>query len=226
MPSYSGNFTLPAQMQAKAADNWPAPIIPGPTVIGQSFGGGFYAGQIGVSGVATHYLVVGPAASAQTSSITWKNANTATTGADSVIDGPQNTADIVADGSATVYPAAHFCNNLTIGGFSDWYMPAKNELEVCYYNLKPTTQNNATFVGTNPNAVPARASNYTTGTPAQTSATDFQSTGAEYFASGLYWTSTEFSATYVWGQGFGNGAQSYYFKTSPLRARAIRRIPV
>jgi hypothetical protein len=47
---------------------------------------------------------------------------------------------MVADGSATVYPSAHFCNNLTVGGFTDWYMPAKNELEVCYYNLKPTQQ--------------------------------------------------------------------------------------
>jgi hypothetical protein len=24
--------------------------------------------------------------------------------------------------------AAQFCEGLTIGGFSDWYMPAKNEL--------------------------------------------------------------------------------------------------
>ena len=110
--------------------------------IGQALGGGFFAGQIGVSGVATHNLVIGPVASAQTSGIAYKNANTATAGADSVIDGPQNTADIVADGNSTVYPAGHFCNDLVIGGFSDWYMPAKNELEVCYYNLKPSTNSN------------------------------------------------------------------------------------
>jgi hypothetical protein len=211
-------------MQAKAASNWPE--IP-PTVIGQAYGGGFYAGQIGVSSVATHYLVVGPAASAQNSSKQYKNANTAATGADSVIDGPQNTADLVAGGSSAVYPAAHFCNDLVIGGFSDWYMPAKNELEVCYYNLKPTTTSNNTSSGINANAVPARASNYTAGTPAQTSATDFQSTGAEDFLVGLdYWTSTESGASTAWYQAFGNGNQGYSPKSDSIRLRAIRRVAV
>jgi hypothetical protein len=198
-----------------------------PTVIGQSFGGGFYAGQIGVAGVATHYLIVGPTASAQNNSRRWKNANTSTAGADSNIDGPQNTADMVADGDATVYPAAHFCNNLVIGGFSDWYMPSKNELEICYYNLKPTTTSNNTSSGTNTNAVPSRNSNYTSGTPAQTSAAAFQTGGAEDFDSAAYWASTEASATEAWGQDFINGEQKNDDgKTTLLRVRAIRRIPV
>lgn len=201
-----------------------APSVP--TVIGQAFGGGFYAGQIGVSSVATHYLIVGPVASAENASKQWKNANTATTGADSVIDGPQNTADMVADGNATVYPAAHFCNDLVIGGFSDWYMPAKNELEVCYYNLKPTTTNNNTGSGTNTNAVPSRGSNYTSGTPAQTSATDFQSTGTEDFAAAYYWSSTEHSATNAWLQYFNNGYQVNTNKNYSDRVRAVRRLPV
>jgi hypothetical protein len=199
---------------------------PPPTVIGQAYGGGYYAGQIGVSSVATHYLVVGPVASADTTK-EYKNANTATAGADSVIDGPQNTADIVADGNATVYPAAHFCNNLVIGGFSDWYMPAKNELEICYYNLKPTTQSNYGTSGINPNAIPARTSSYTSGDPAQTSATDFRSTGAEDFVAITYGTSTEDSATKSWTQAFNNGYRyPNYTKTSNLRVRAIRRVAV
>lgn len=223
MPSYSGVFTLQAQMQAIAANTWP---IQPPTAIGQAFGGGYYAGQIGVSGVATHYLVVGPVASAQNAATSWKNANTATTGADSVINGPQNTADMVADGSSTVYPAAHFCNDLVIGGYSDWYMPALNELEVCYYNLKPTTTNNVTSSGINANAVPARASNYTTGNPAQTSVTDFQSTGAEDFAVAYYWSSTETSATYAKHQFFSNGNQVNTYKNDVSSVRAIRRVAV
>ena len=225
MPSYSGVFTLQAQMQAKAANNW-TPIVP--TVIGQAFGGGFYAGQIGVSSVATHYLVVGPIASAQAgTTLQWKNVNTATAGADSVIDGPQNTADIVADGNATVYPAAHFCNDLVIGGFSDWYMPAQNELEVCYFNLKPTTTANYTSSGINPNAVPARASNYTSGNPAQTSVAAFiTSTGAEAFAADTYWSSTEVSASDSMGQYFPKGGQYGNAKTSLGRVRAIRRVAV
>jgi hypothetical protein len=196
-----------------------------PTIIGQAFGGGFYAGQIGVSSVATHYIIVGPLASAQ-STLSWKNANTATPGADSVIDGPQNTADMVADGNSTVYPAAHFCNNLSTGGQTDWYMPAKNELEICYYNLKPTLNSNNTASGINSNAVPARASNYTAGTPAQTSAAAFQVGNAEAFSSFNYWSSTEATAANANYQGFALGAQYTYQKASANRVRAIRRVAV
>ena len=190
-----------------------------------SVGGGYYAGQIGVSSVATHYLVVGPVASAQ-STLQYKNANTATTGADSDIDGPQNTTDIVAGGNSTVYPAAHFCNDLVIGGFSDWYMPAKNELEVCYFNLKPTTTANLTGDGINPNAVPARASNYTSGNPAQTSAADFKSTGAEDFALSYYWSSTDISTLYANSQFFSDGNQGPVYKTYSGPVRAVRRVAV
>ena len=196
--------------------------------IGSAFEGGFFAGQISTvgNGVADYNLVVGPVASAQSSSIKYKNANTATAGADSDINGPQNTADIVADGDSTVYPAAHFCNDLTIGGFSDWYMPAKNELEVCYYNLKPTTANNNTSSGINSNAVPARGSNYTIGNPTQTSSTAFKDTGAEDFTDSHYWASTEFSATEATIQYFNNGKQDFYPKSNLGRVRAVRRVAV
>jgi hypothetical protein len=204
---------------------------PVPTVIGQAFGGGFYAGEIGVSNVATHYLIVGPVSTAQ-STLAWKNANTATSGADSNINGPQNTADMVADGNSTVYPCAHFCNNLSTGGQTDWYMPAKNELEVCYYNLKPTTTSNSTTSGINPNAVPSRGSNYTAGDPAQTSAVAFQTGGSEAFVSttpGQYWSSTESSATYANRQrfsAFASGAQFTYYKNQSIYVRAVRRVAV
>jgi len=207
-----------------SASNSVTPVLS----IGDAFGGGYYAGQISTAGngVADYNLVVGPVASAESSSKRYKNAQTATAGADSVIDGPQNTADIVADGDATVYPAGHFCNDLVIGGFSDWYMPAQNELEVCYYNLKPTTTSNDTRFGINANAVPARASNYTAGTPAQTSATNFKSTGAEDFTAGGYWSSTENSSASGWAQSFSDGYQFGHYKTYFLRVRAIRRVAV
>ena len=222
MPNFSGIWTVTQQMQAKGQSIWPSQ----PLVIGEAYGGGFYAGQIGVSGVATHNLVVGPIASAQTTN-QWKNAQTATAGADSDINGPQNTADMVADGNSTVYPCAHFCNDLSTGGQTDWYMPAKNELEVCYFNLKPSTTANNTSSGINPNAVPARASNYTSGNPAQTLASAFIiSTGAEAFATPNYWSSTEYSAAYAWVQTFGDGFQSYYGKDNSRRVRAIRRVAV
>jgi hypothetical protein len=215
----SGIWTLSQQAELKQAGNWP-PTLP---VIGAAFGGGFFAGQIDQSGTI-YNLVVGPVASAESSSIRYKNANTAATGADSVIDGPQNTADLVADGNSTVYPAAHFCNDLVIGGFSDWYMPAKNELEVCYYNLKPTIDSNNTSVGINTNAVPSRGRNYTSGTPAQTSATDFKDTGAEDFTPAYYWSSTEATTTRAWFQTFYDGNQGNDNKSGLYRLRAVRRV--
>jgi hypothetical protein len=223
MPNFSGMWTTTQQMQAKGQSIWPDPP---PSVIGQAFGGGYYAGQIGVSGTATHYLIVGPASSTD-SAKKWKDANTATTGADSVINGPQNTADMVADGNSTVYPCAHFCNDLVVGGFSDWYMPALNELEICFYNLKPSTQNNVTTTGANANAVPVRASNYTTGIPAQTSAVAFQNGGSEQFANSTsYWSSTEASSTDAWFKIFGAGNLYQYSKNVAYRVRAIRRVAV
>jgi hypothetical protein len=220
--SAKGVWTLSEALAYKQAGVWPSPTPPFPTVIGQAYGGGYYAGQIGVSSVATHYLIVGPVASAQNSSKQWKTTNTTTAGTTSVIDGPANSTAM----NNASHPAAEFCEGLTIGGFSDWYMPAKNELEVCYYNLKPITSANNTSSGINANAVPARASNYTSGTPAQTSATDFKDTGAEDFTAGYYWSSTEYSATNAWAQSFDDGIQYGYYKTNSRRVRAVRRVPV
>lgn len=195
----------------------------GPPAIGAPYEGGFFAGQISTAGngVATHNLVIGPLSSAQ-STLRWKTANTTTAGTDSVIDGPTNSSNM----NNASHPAAQFCEGLTIGGFSDWYMPAKNELEICYHNLKPTTSGNNINSGTNTNAVPSRGGNYTSGTPAQTSAAAFQSGGSEAFAAADYWTSTEASAIRAWRQDFTSGDQSNDDKDSSFRVRAVRRVPV
>jgi hypothetical protein len=149
------------------------------------------------------------------------------TGGDSenVIDGPANSA---AMNSAT-YPAAQFCEGLTIGGFSDWYMPAKNELDICYFGLKPTTASNTTLHGTNLNAVPTRTSNYTTGTPAQTSAAAFiTGTGAEAFTASTYWNSTQKIGVPNGGgiTYFNNGYFNGDSKLNTFRVRATRRVAV
>jgi len=195
--------------------------------IGAAFGGGFFAGQISTAGngIADYNLVIGPVASAQNASIDWKNANTSGDPT-SVIDGPANSSTM----NSGTYPAAQFCEGRTIGGFSDWYMPAKNELEVCYFNLKPTTTNNSTSSGTNTNAVPSRGSNYTVGTPAQTSATSFQTGNAEAFTSTgtSYWSSTEYISFNLFGsfQTFSNGVQSGTYKSYFNIVRAVRRVAV
>lgn len=197
--------------------------------IGAAYGGGFFAGQISTAGnsIADYNLVVAPLSSGQTQAL-WKTSNTSTSGTSSSIDGPANTAAQIAAGAAS-HPCANFCNNAVIGGFSDWYMPAKNELEVCYFNLKPGTTTNDTNSGINPNAVPARASNYTSGNPAQTSAAAFQTGGAEpFFADNDgYWCSTQFSAPEASIQTFSNGYQRNGLgKANTRRVRAVRRVPV
>jgi hypothetical protein len=206
------------QSAASAASNSITTSLP---AIGAAFGGGFYAGQIGVSSTATHNLIVGPKSTAQ-GRYAWKTTNTSTAGTSSDIDGPTNSSNM----NNASHPAAQFCEGLTIGGFSDWYMPAKNELEVCYFNLKPTTATNNTSSGTNPNAVPARGSNYTSGNPAQTSASDFKDTGAEDFDDLIYWNSTQYDASDAWVQNFSTGNQYNNGKTFDPRVRAVRRVAV
>jgi hypothetical protein len=223
-----GVWTLDQAMQLKRQGLWPtAGNIAPPSVIGQAYGGGYYAGQIGVSGVATHYLIVGPRSAAQTFT-NWKNTQTDTPGTSSVIDGPANTAAMIAAG-ASAHPAGNFCNSLVTGGFDDWYMPARNELEVCYFNLKPTTGSNNTVSGINPNAVPARASNYTSGDPAQTSAVIFRSSGGQDFSQDFYWSSTQANSAQADRQRFSSyqsGQQGYRYKTTGHYVRAVRRIAV
>jgi hypothetical protein len=191
---------------------------------GDVYEGGFFAGQISTAGtgVADYNLVIAPKSSGENSSKQWKTSNTSTAGTSSVIDGPTNSSNM----NNASHPAAQFCEGLTIGTFSDWYMPAKNELEVCYFNLKPTTASNNTGSGTNTNAVPSRGSNYTEGTPAQTSATDFQTGNTEAFAATSYWSSTQVNAPSAWSQFFSTGFQNDDSKANGFYVRAVRRVAV
>ena len=205
-----------------ASNSITTPVAP-PSVIGQAYGGGYYAGKIGVGGVATHYLIVGPVASAQNSSRTFGTSGV-DTGATSNIDGPTNSATLEAYNA----PAADFCEALSIGGYTDWYLPAKNELEVCYYFLKPSTNSNNTSWGSNANAVSPEpiSTNYSSGSPAQTSATAFRTSGGEEFSEQYYWSSTESSSTAAWIQTFSSGLQDPDSKNNARYVRAVRRIAI
>ena len=208
---------------SSAASNSVTPL----PALGSAFGGGFFAGQISTAGnsIADYNLVVSPLSTGQTTPIQWKTFGS-TGDPTSVIDGPANSTTM----NSALYPAAQFCKAVSAGGYSDWYMPALNELEVCYYNLKPTTASNATASGINANAVPARASSYTSGTPAQTSAAIFQTGNSESFSSAFYWSSTQANGAPYSGsmQSFSTGNQTYANKTSSSYryVRAIRRVAV
>jgi hypothetical protein len=230
----SYTFTVKAtnsvgQSAASAASN----SITTPLALGQAYAGGFYAGQISTTanGVANFNLVVGPISTAE-SRLQARNGNFGEADTQSVINGPANTTAAVA--AYGVHPAAAFCENLTTGGFSDWYMPASRELDIMYYNLKPSTDDNNTNYGINAYSVPKRTVNNTLGTPAQTSAAAFRAGGAQAFASGFqvsadkYWTSTTVSPSspFQYFQYFYNGAQGNDTKLNTFVVRAVRRVAV
>ena len=200
--------------------------------IGAAYEGGFFAGAIShtANGVATHLLIVAPAATGATgtgytltTNKQWKTTNTTTAGTTSTYDGAANSANM----NNASHPAAEFCETLSIGGYTDWYLPARDELEIAYYNLKPTTASNTTFHGINAYSVPARGSNYTAGTPAQTSVAAFQSGGAEAFVDNFHWSSTEYSSTDAWTLYFVNGNQDVGInKINSTLVRAFRKVAV
>jgi hypothetical protein len=197
--------------------------------IGDAFEGGFFAGTISHTddGVATHALIVAPAATGAsgtgytiTTNLQWKTSTTTTAGTTSSFDGAANSANM----NNASHPAAQFCEGLSIGGYSDWYLPARYELDIAYENLKPTTGSNNTSWGINPYSVPERTVNRTAGAPAQTSVAAFQTGGAEAFVANSHWSSTEFSSTNAWRLDFNIGIQSDGNKTIGLRVRAFRKL--
>jgi hypothetical protein len=203
-----------------------------PAVLGEPFGGGYFAGYIShtADGNPTHALIVAPSATGATgtgytltTNLAWKTANTTTAGTTSDFDGAANTAAMVTAGIAD-HPAANFCKNLSIGGFTDWYLPARYELDIAYFNLKPGTQANDTNWGSNIYSVPRRDSNYTTTYPAQTALTAFN-TSTEAFAGNVHRSSTALNSFYAWLSFFTSGSQSTFTtKTTGYLVRAFRRI--
>jgi hypothetical protein len=196
--------------------------------IGEAYEGGFFAGAIShtANGVATHLLIVAPAASGYNGKtrLAWKTSNTSTAGTTSAFNGSVNSANM----NNASHPAAQYCEGLTIGGYSDWYMPARYELDIAYENLKPTTTSNNDEQGINPYSVPARTVNRTAGAPAQTSVAAFQGSGVgQAFLAELHWTSTEFSATDAWGMDFGGGGMGGGGgKDQTYLVRAFRKVAV
>lgn len=225
-PALSGAWTIQEAYDRSKNSEWGfVQTLPN---IGDAYEGGFFAGLIShtANSVATHGLIVAPSASGYNGQATlqWKTSATSTAGTTSDFNGSVNSANM----NNASHPAAQYCEGLTIGGYSDWYLPARYELDIAYENLKPTTAVNNTSWGINAYAVPARASNRTTGAPAQTSIAAFQTGGAQAFVAANHWSSTEVSASNAWFLSFVNGVQDteYYdglSKNTSLYVRAFRK---
>ena len=201
--------------------------------------------------MSRYRMIAAPKASGENPGIRLKNANTAFPAAcQTLTEGWAATLAMVAAGDATTYPAAHWARSLVIGGKNDWFLDARDGLELGWRNLKPTTtanyvaadrpaeatanyQNLGSYGGAesthglNKNSAPAGAA-YTSGEPAQTSATAFKTGGAEAYAFGsaYYWSCSEYDATSAWRQlwfSSGPGLQNSSDKTSANSVRAVRR---
>jgi hypothetical protein len=201
--------------------------------------------------MARYRVIVAPKSSGENASVTIKNANTALpTACQTLNDGWAATEAMRTADTSTVYPAAHWARNLNIGSRTDWYVPARDELELLWRNLKPVTNNNyvtadrptgqsysyanngafgdtANTHGLNNNSAPPGAA-YTTSVPGQVAATAFRTGGAEAFefGSAYYWSSTDYNASTAWFQGWDTsspGYQSNSSKANAFRVRAVRR---
>lgn len=115
------------------------------------------------------------------------------TGADgtAIGSGVQNTIDIV-NGCTTSGTAADICHSLTLNGFSDWFLPSRDEMNAIYLNksvLNPVFLSNG---------------------------------GTVLDEGVYYWTSSEYSADRAYDFYFANGLSEGSLKLNYFSVRAIR----
>ncbi len=196
------------------------PIVP---TIGAAIQGGYFAGVIRLND-AMHGLVIAPKTPGECKPRAWGKGLKRVSAAGSFVDGLANTVAMAEAGSAL----ARWARDLAIGEFTDWYLPARDELELVYRNFKPSVFENWVFRhGDNPSSWPVGYP-YTESLPAQTAIEAFRTGGAEALSEDWYWTSTQFAGDeqYAWYQSGDNGGQGGNRKNSELRARAVRRFPI
>lgn len=199
----------------------------GALVIGQAFQGGYYAGTITYEQGAypsltetTYNLIVAPKATGEAStrlkyktSLTCDGAASTETSPQSRWDGYFNTYTSVL-GSSTAHPAANYCQNLSIDGYSDWYLPTEKEVDVAYKNLLQLADWQS-----------GGSEDFTTGTVIINGSPVNYSIYWTSFGDGCENTGVKTSATAYVTQTSGSLAYGYP-KTDEFFVRAIRRVAV
>ena len=116
--------------------------------------------------------------------------------AQSPSNGLVNTNAIVAQAGAGTTYAAGLCKAYNADGFTDWYLPAINELKQCNNSLQIVNE----ILG------------------------DTNGFEVLNFNPSYYWSSTEVSSNFVWGQFFSfANAYNDSYKNAPGAVRAVRR---
>jgi hypothetical protein len=160
--------------------------------IGSSYQGGIVFYLDGNGGG----LIAAP--SDQSTGAEWGCDGTDITGADgtTIGTGYQNTIDIV---NANCSPntsgnsiAANLCANLTLGGYSDWFLPSIGELNLMYTNIG---QGNVLGLG---------------------------NLGGFANNNSYYWSSSESGNDDAWKQNFTGGNSNDYYKSDTYNVRAVR----
>ena len=196
------------------------PEIQVPAEIGAPFEGGFYGGKIRV-GLVICAIVWAPKAEGEITG-QWLDSYTDVPGATSCFDSMANTKAMAEAGSTIAQQALA----ASIGGHTDWCVPARDVLEMGYRYLKPTTEENDVYrYGDNPSSIPAGYP-YTATSPEQTTVEAFQDGNSEAFDEAWYFSSTQYSEYDAWDQTFFNGTQLIIIKGYERRVRFVRLIPL
>ena len=94
--------------------------------------------------------------------------------------------------------AVSLCSNLTLGGYSDWFLPSKDELNLMWTNLADSDS-----------------------TGSNSGVTDSGNLGN--FSDDVYWSSSEYDqSSHAWRQYFSSGYQGFSNKYGTYYVRAVR----
>lgn len=128
----------------------------------------------------------------------WGCFGTVIAGADgeAVGAGARNTSDILA-GCSDEGIAAELADDYALNGYTDWFLPSKDELNLMWRNLADSD-------GDGENTGPDDSNNLGGFDPL------------------YYWSSTEYDLYNAWGQLFHDGYQDYDAKNDTFGVRAVR----